>query len=258
VRVSLVLLALIPFILMGQTPLEFGIVRDLVGGTPRISVYSIKTVTEDGVRTLQVAARAGIEFDCTRHSMLTGAETVDRVLLEGQISYTASVITPVVERFFSVVRQNMNTHGAGGIAMIRVDLITLDEMGWLSAEVPVGRVDSLIRGDISHSDFWAVTPVREIEVGTNSFPVLNASPLPELHGAPVVPQVVQQAASAGGCAWKSLLLPGWGQMCSDSGLPIVNFLVEAGGIALLFTEDYREAGIGVLVVNHLVSFADLL
>ena len=62
----------------------------------------------------------------------------------------------------------------------------------------------------------------------------------------------------GNHAWKSLILPGWGQMSAGSGIPVVNILMEIGGAALLFTEEYSEVGIGVLAVNHFISFADLL
>ncbi len=243
---------------LAQTPLEFGIVQDLVGGTPRVSVYSIKTVSEDGITSLQIAARAGIQFNCTRHAMITDTMTSDRVLIDGQVCYSASIINSVVEQIFTVIRNRMGVHGSGGISSFQVDLITWDEMGWISVEVPLSRVDSLLDGSLTHLDFWAETPVREIEVGTLGFPVLNESPLPELHGAPDIPAEIQVAAEQSSCAWKSLILPGWGQMCSDEGLPLMNFLVEAGGIALIFTGDYREAGIGILSVNHLISFTDLL
>jgi len=242
---------------VAQTPLEFGIVQDLVGGTPRISVFSIKTVNLDGTGTLQIAARAGVRFNCTRHSMLADTSTAAEVLIDGQISYSAAIITPVIEHFFEVIRSNMGIHGSGGISVIQADFITSDEMGWISVSVPVSRVDSLLVGDISPMDFWSVTPVREVEVGTLGFPVTNASPLPELHGAPVTPFTVP-AEVEDSHAWKSLILPGWGQMSSGTGIAVVNILVEIGGAALVFTDDYQEAGIGILAVNHLISFADLL
>lgn len=243
---------------VAQTPLEFGIVQDLVGGTPRISVFSIKTVNVDGASTLQIAARAGIRFNCTRHSMLADTATASEVLIDGQVSYSAAILNPVVEQFFYVIRENMGDHGSGGISVIQADFITPDEMGWISVSVPVSRVDSLLSGDINPMDFWSVTPVREVEVGTLGFPVSNESPLPELHGAPVTPISVQVAVERDNQAWKSLILPGWGQMSSGTGLPLVNILVEIGGAALIFTDEYQEAGIGILAVNHLISFSDLL
>lgn len=241
-----------------QTPLEFGIVQDMIGGTPRISVFSIKTVTEQGTTSLQIAARAGVQFNCTRHAMLTDTMIADQVVIDGQVCYSASIINPVIEQFFTVIRNRMGIHGSGGISQFQVDLITQDEMGWISVVVPVSRVDSLLAGTMSHMDFWSATPVREVEVGTLGFPVTNESPLPELHGAPAVPVQIAGAVRNSNCAWKSLLVPGWGQMCSGEGLPLVNIIAEIGGVALLFTEDYRETGIGILTVNHLVSFTDLL
>lgn len=257
-KFSLLITVLLITAASAQTPLEFGIVQDLVGGTPRISVYSIKTVTADNETTLQIAARAGIRFDCSRHSMLTDTVIADQVVIEGQVSYSASIINPVVEQLFSVIRNRMGIHGSSGISRFQIDLITQDEMGWISVSVPLSRVDSLLEGSLAHMDFWAETPVREIEVGTLGFPVTNESPLPELHGAPVIPAQLEPLAGEPACAWKSLVLPGWGQMCSGEGLPVFNLIAEAGGIALLFTEDYMEAGIGVLAVNHLISFSDLL
>lgn len=256
-KFTLIITVLFIAVASAQTPLEFGIVQDLVGGAPRISVYSIKTVTEDNTTTLQIAARAGVNFNCTRHAMITDTMRSDQVIIDGQVCYSASILNPVVEQLFSVIRNRMGIHGSGGISSFQVDLITPDEMGWISVAVPLSRVDSLLEGSITHLDFWAVTPVREIEVGTLGFPVVNESPLPELHGAPAIP-VQMEVVTEAGCPWKSLILPGWGQMCSGEGIPLVNIMIEAGGAALLFTEDYREAGIGILSVNHLISFTDLL
>ncbi len=259
-RIALISLIILSTVLLAQTPLEFGIVRDLVGGTPRISVFSIKTRNIDGENTLQIAARAGVQFDCTRHSMLIDSMTYSDVLVNGQINYSASISKSTLEHFFTVIRENMNSSGGGGISQFHVELITSDEMGWISVVAPLSRVDSLLDGSMTHLQFWAMTPVNEVEVGTGGFAVANESPLPDLHGAPDVPVVADivmyQPSSVH--AWKSLILPGWGQMASGEGMPLVNILTEIGGAALLFTEDYREVGIGVLAVNHLISFSDLL
>ncbi|PIE53105.1 hypothetical protein CSA37_03120 [Candidatus Fermentibacteria bacterium] len=240
-----------------QTPLEFGIVQDLVGGTPGISVFSIKTLSMDGVTTLQIAARAGISVTCTRHSLLADTATFSEVVLDGQVCYSASLDNMIIKHFFQSIRDNMDRHGSGGITAIQADFITGDEMGWISVSVPLSRMDSLLAGDISYGDFWAVTPVREVEVGTLGFPVVNMSPLPEIHAAPDLPEPVEVVVQENH-AWKSLILPGWGQMSSGIGVPVVNILVEAAGAVLLFTEDYQEAGIGILAVNHIISFTDLL
>jgi len=252
------LIAVIVAGMSAQTPLEFAIVRDLVGGTPPISVFSIKTRSIDGENTLQIAARAGIQFNCTRHAMLTDTMTVSEVLIEGQICYSASITKPIVDQFFSVIRANMASLGSGGITQLQIDLITSDEMGWISVMVPVSRIDSLLSQQISHMDFWAITPVLEVEVGTMGFPVTNASPLPELHGAPGVLFAGESIQPERSGAWKSLILPGWGQMSTGRGIPAINILAEIGGVALLFADDYSEVGIGVLALNHLISFSDLL
>lgn len=258
-RLTLILAAVIAALSAAQTPLEFGIVQDMVGGDPPISVYSIKTVNEDGSTVLQIAARAGVQFNCTRHSMLADTSYAGTVFIQGQVSYTASLMSPVIERFFSVIRNRMDIHGSGGISVLKVDLITPDEMGWLAVTVPLSRVDSLLQGSMTPIDFWSATPVREIEVGTMGHPVVNESPLPELHGSPAYPlEVIEETSGGENCAWKSLILPGWGQISCGEGLPAANIIAEIAGAVLLFTDDYTEAGIGILAVNHLVSFADLL
>jgi hypothetical protein len=258
-RITIAVFAAFCAVAVAQTPLEFGIVRDLVGGTPRISVFSIKTRTVDGETTLQIAARAGVQFDCTRHTMLTDTVTASEVMMEGQICYSASIAKTTVEHFFTVIRNNMASFGSGGITRIQVDLITADEMSWMSASIPVARVDSLLSGTLSHLGFWSVTPMNEVEIGTGGTPVVNESPLPELHSAPAVPEVVEAVIQGeGNQAWKSLIFPGWGQISSGNGVGIVNILAEIGGAALLFTDDYDEVGMGLLGLNHIISFTDLL
>ncbi len=257
-RLTLVALFFITAFMMAQTPLEFAIVRDLVGGTPRVSVFSIKTRNVDGENTLQISARAGIQFDCTRHTMLIDSMTGTDVLVDGQICYSASIMKPAIEQFFTVIRNNMASLGSGGITQFQIELVTFDEMGWISVVIPLSRVDSLLAGSMTHLEFWAKTSVMEVEVGTGGFPVSNESPLPELHGAPVSAVLLELEQPERNHAWKSLVLPGWGQMSSSTGIPVINILAEIGGAALLFTEDYREVGIGILGINHLISFSDLL
>ncbi len=257
-RLSIAAVTVVCVVAMAQTPLEFGIVRDLVGGTPHVSVFSIKTRDMDGETTLQIAARAAIQFDCTRHSMLTDTMTGTEVLMEGQISYSASIAKNTVEHFFTVIKDNMNSFGSGGITRFQVDLITADEMSWLSVTIPVARVDSLLDGSLSHLDFWSAIEVNEIEIGTGGTPVANESPLPELHRVPELPVAVVEVVQESNHPWKSLILPGWGQLSSGTGSGLVNILAEIGGAALLFTDEYSEVGIGILAVNHLISFSDLL
>ena len=257
-KVALTALIFLSTLLFAQTPLEFGIVRDLVGGTPGISVFSIKTRSIDGENTLQIAARAGIQFDCTRHSMLIDSMTYSDVLINGQINYSGSISKSTLEHFFSVIRQNMISIGGGGITQFQIELITVDEMGWISVDAPLSRVDSLLDGSMTHLEFWAMTQVKEVEIGTGGFAVANESPLPDLHGAPVAQIQVEVLSEEDNHAWKSFILPGWGQYSSGTGIPVINILAEIGGAALLFTDDYNEVGIGVLAVNHLISFTDLL
>lgn len=111
---------------------------------------------------------------------------------------------------------------------------------------------------LTHLEFWAKTPVNEVEVGTGGFPVVNASPLAALTVSHEVDSIIQLPVQQKNHAWKSLLLPGLGQISSGTGIPIVNILVEVAGVALMFTEDYSDVGIGVLAINHIISFSDLL
>ena len=257
-KIVLTVLIILSTVMLAQTPLEFGIVQDLVGGTPRISVFSIKTRNIDGENTLQIAARAGIQFDCTRHSMLIDSMTLTDVLVNGQINYCGSISKTTMEHFFTVIRQNMNSIGGGGITQFQVELITADEMGWISVAAPLSRVDSLLEGSMTHLEFWARTPVNEVEIGTGGFSVANESPLPDLHGTPDTRIQTEVFREDSNHAWKSLILPGWGQISSGSGIPVVNILAEIAGASLLFTDEYSEVGIGLLALNHLISFTDLL
>ena len=137
-------------------------------------------------------------------------------------------------------------------------LISHDDMSWVSIRCPIERTDSLIAGTISHMDFWNRTEVWELEIGTGGMAVTADAPtLIELYSPPVdtIPEPVFDHASAH--AWKSLVLPGWGQLSSGRGIGWVNLLVEAGGVALILTE-YEEAGAAVLGVNHIISFVDVL
>lgn len=254
------LLVLVPALLLAQTPLEFGIVDDLIRGEPYISPLSIKVLPGaplPGETTLRLSVRAGVVFS-DEGAYYYMDSLPDQVNLLGRLDYRGLITDDQVRRIFTVVRSNMRTHGSMGITRLEIDLVTPDDMGWLAFTTPVARVDSLLSGELSSFGFWDGAAVRQVQVGMAGFRVSNGFFDPTQ--VPEIPEtvVVTEPYRSGGHAWKSLILPGWGQLSSGTGLPLVNLLAEAGGIALLFTDDYVNVGAGILAVNHLVSFTDLL
>jgi len=129
-------------------------------------------------------------------------------------------------------------------------------MSWIAIDCPISSVDSLLAGTLSHIDFWRQADLKELELGTAllmtrmQFPGVPDFTPPE----PVViePEPIQRTASP----WKSLILPGWGQLDAGQGVGWINLLVEAGGVALIVSGE-KEAGIGIIGANHIVSFFDL-
>lgn len=254
-------LLLIPMTLAAQTPLEFGIVDDLIRGEPYISPLSIKIVQGQpapGNATLRMAVRAGVVFS-DEGSFLFVDSLAGEVNLLGRADYRGMISDEPVRRLFNVARSNMRTHGSSGITHFEIDFVTPDDMGWLSVRVPLTAVDSLLAGTMPSFQFWNGVSIIQVQVGMAEFPLrmgcFDPTQVPEAR----LLEVTQLAEPAGSHAWKSLLLPGWGQYSAGRGLPLVNLLAEAGGIALLvLSDDYSEVGIGVLVLNHLISFTDLL
>jgi len=254
------LFVLVPALLLAQTPLEFGIVDDLIRGEPYISPLSIEILPGrplPGETTLRLAVRAGLAFS-DEGTYFYMDSLPGRVNLLGRVDYRGFISDDPVRRLFTVVRRNMGTHGSMGITGLEIELVTPDDTGWLRFTTSLARVDSLLAGELSDFGFWDGVTVREVQVGMADFR-LNSGPFDPTQ-VPEVPEtlVIVEPRRTGGHAWKSLILPGWGQLSAGAGLPLANLLVEAGGIALLFSGDYVNVGAGILAVNHLVSFSDLL
>lgn len=254
------LLLLSSAFLFAQTPLEFGIIDDLIRGEPYISPLSIKILQGTptaGNATLRMALRAGVVFS-DEGSFIFVDSLGDRVNLLGRTDYRGLVDNTAVARIFTVVRSNMRAHGSSGITHISLDMVTPDDMGWIALETDVATVDSLLAGAISPHEFWNTVRIVQVQVGMADFPlsvgIFDATQVPDVP----VRQVVETRASTGSHAWKSLVLPGWGQLSSGTGLPLVNILSEVGGIALILSDDYLNVGVGVLALNHVISFTDLL
>jgi len=254
------LLFLASAVLLAQTPLEFGIIDDLIRGEPYISPLSIEILQgtpAPGNATLRMALRTGVVFS-DEGSFIFVDSLADRVNLMGRADYRGLVDNAAITRLFGAVRSNMRSHGTYGITHFAIDLVTPDDMGWVSLATDVSRVDSLLGGTISPYDFWNSVKIVQVQVGMASFPlnvgIFDATQVPDA----VLPQVVETSVSTGSHAWKSLVLPGWGQYSSGTGIPLINILAEAGGIALILSDDYLNAGVGVLALNHIISFTDLL
>lgn len=254
------LLFLASALLLAQTPLEFGIIDDLIRGEPYISPLSIKIVQGSpaaGNATLRMALRAGVVFS-DEGSFIFVDSLADQVNLLGRADYRGLIDNASITQILTVVRSNMRVHGTSGITHFAIDLVTPDDMGWVAIETDIARVDSLLEGLISPYAFWNRVKIAQVQVGMTSFPlnvgIFDATQVPDI----AVSQVVETSVSTGSHAWKSLLLPGWGQYSSGTGLPLINILAEAGGIALILSDDYLNVGVGVLALNHIISFTDLL
>jgi hypothetical protein len=254
------LLLLASALLLAQTPLEFGIIDDLIRGEPYISPLSIKVDQGSpaaGNATLRMALRAGVVFS-DEGSFIFVDSLADQVNLMGRADYRGLLDNASITRIFTVVRSNMRVHGTSGITHFAIDLVTPDDMGWVAMETDIARVDSLLGGMLSPYAFWNKVRITRVQVGMGDFPlnvgIFDATQVPDI----AVSQVVETPSSTGSHAWKSLVLPGWGQYSSGTGLPLINILAEAGGIALMLSDDYLNVGVGVLAINHIISFTDLL
>jgi len=244
-----------------QTPFEFAVVQDLIQGEPYVSVISIRLtggVPAAGCTMLEMAVRAGLVFEGESNAFLPDTMLPGGVEFQGQILYTGLVPASTLERLFSVIRSDMDRFPGTGITHLSLILISGDDMSWVAMRCPMARVDSLLGGQIDLLDFWMRTDIWDLEVGTGGMPVTADAPsLVEFRTPPPDTMPVVRYDGSSAHAWKSLVLPGWGQLSSGRGIGWLNMLVEAGGIALVLTEN-EEAGAAVLGVNHLISFLDLL
>lgn len=246
---------------IAQTPFEFAVVQDFLQGTPFISVIRIKInhgLPEPGRTQLVLTTRAGMTLE-GEHCVYPDSSTESTIEFSGLLEYSASIPLNNVNRVFTVISSCMDRFPGMRITDLSLDIVAVDDISWIGIECRISAIDSVLDGTLSHLEFWQSAELREFEVGTLGFPTALRQPgVPDSYlstsATDTVP-VVEPLRSAH--PWKSLLLPGWGQIASGRGVGWLNIAVEAGGIALLVTGE-NETGIAVLGVNHFISFIDLL
>ncbi|MBD3370846.1 hypothetical protein GF402_10875 [Candidatus Fermentibacteria bacterium] len=245
---------------IAQTPFEFAVVQDLVGGEPHVSVLRIEIVPDQpsvGDKQLQIAARAGLYMLADDHLLFADSANRTDVLFSGSLRYSLAVPLGTVRRIMEVLADNIQRFSMTGISHISLDLLSADDMTWISIRSPISMMDSVVGNRMGLLEFWRKSEISKMEVGTYGFPV-TVEPVGALAVETLVDTItVYRDRSGSAQAWKSLLLPGWGQLSSGRGLGWLNLLAEAAGVALMVSDE-TEAGAAVIGVNHLVSFTDLL
>jgi hypothetical protein len=255
VKTLFFLVLLVPAAL-AQTPFEFAVVRELVQGEPFVSVMRIELCPADpapGRTTLEIASRVGLDLSPRSHSLYPDTSS----LFAGQTLYTVDVDEGRFTRLLQVLSdQSVQFHM--NVTDLYIDLVSPDDMSWLTLACPMSLADSLLDGRIDMPGFWARADVRSVEIGTGGYALEFEPPVS------VIRQTVEQTGpvietfpGTSGHAWKSLLVPGWGQLSSGQGCWWLNMLVEAGAVGLV-ASGYEAEGLAVLGANHIVSFFDLL
>ncbi len=258
-RYILAVLVLVSLV-SAQTPFEFAVVQELVGGEPFISIIRIKLnpgTPEPGRTQLELTTRAGMIME-GEHSVYPDSSTANHVIFSGLVEYEAQIPVFTIDRVFTVLSDCLNRFPGMGITDLALDVVDTSDLSWIGIRCSISSIDSVLNGSLTHEALWRNAELREFEVGTATFPTEMRRPLaPEWSTAEVTSIVTEEVhAESSTQPWKSLLLPGWGQLSAGRGIGWLNLAVEAGGIALLATGE-DEIGIAVLGVNHLVSFIDL-
>jgi hypothetical protein len=244
-----------------QTPFEFAVVQELVGGEPFVSIIRIKInpgVPEPGRTQLELTTRAGMIMQ-GEQSVYPDSSTPDYVVFSGLVEYKAKIPVYTINRVFSVLSDCMNRFPGMRITDLALDVVDTSDLSWISIKCSMTSIDSVLNGTLSHEAFWQNAELREFEVGTACFPTDMRRPL--IPQWSITRDSIPVDSASGSAAissqpWKSLLFPGWGQISAGRGIGWLNIAVEAGGIALIATGE-DETGIAVLGVNHLISFIDL-
>lgn len=244
-----------------QTPFEFDVVRALIEGDPFVSVMRIQLAPgspEPGCNTLEISARAGLDFHGTGLSLFVDTVDVASMSFSGQSLFDIDLLSRPFDRVLTVIREKNREFPSTHITHVRLDLVASDDMTWISVEFPLTLADSLQTGLVDRERFWSSARVSMLEIGTASTPLEFRPPLAfDMPDTRVVeiPEEVRENRS--GQAWKSLLIPGWGQLSEGEGVGWINLLIEAGAVGL-YLSGSEEEGLAVLGTNHIVSFVDLL
>jgi hypothetical protein len=249
---------LISFLSFGQTPFEFAVVEELIGGTPFVSVIRIEInsgVPEPGRKQLVLTTRAGMMME-GEQAVFPDSSTAGNVVFSGLVQYRASIPVHTMDRVFSVLSECMDRFPGMGLTDLALDVVDVNDLSWISVECPISMIDSVLAGTMTHEQFWRSASLKEFEIGTVLFPTEMRQPLVPDWSTRVDTLPVVRLAAPSAQPWKSLLLPGWGQLSAGRGIGWLNIAVEAGGVALLATGE-DETGFAVLGVNHLISFIDL-
>lgn len=250
---------LISFLSFGQTPFEFAVVEELVGGTPFISIIRIELkigVPEPGRTQLMLTTRAGMELEGSQ-DLFPDSSTSTHVVFSGLVEYRAEIPVRTLDRIFTVLSEAMDRFPRTGITDLALDVVDINDLSWISVECDITSIDSVLQGTMTHERFWRSATLREFEVGTVLFPTRMRRPLvPDWTASTDSLPAFVETGCPPAQPWKSLLFPGWGQLASGRGIGWLNIAVEAGGVALLVSGE-DEVGIAVLGVNHLISFIDL-
>lgn len=246
---------------MAQTPFEFAVVQELVGGEPFVSIIRIKInpgVPESGRTQLELTTRAGMIMQ-GEHSVFPDSSTPDYVVFSGLVEYKAQIPVYTINRVFTVLSDCMDRFPGTRITDLALDVVDTSDQSWIGIKCSIASMDSVLNGTLSHEAFWQNAELREFEVGTACFPTDMRRPLvPQwsIAGDSIPVSSAPESAAISSQPWKSLLFPGWGQISAGRGIGWLNIAVEAGGIALIATGE-DETGIAVLGVNHFISFIDL-
>ncbi|OPL19511.1 MAG: hypothetical protein AVO35_10130 [Candidatus Aegiribacteria sp. MLS_C] len=250
---------LISFLSLGQTPFEFAVVEDLIGGSPFVSVIRIEIVSGvpgPGSRQLVLTTRAGMLME-GEQAVFPDSSTSNYVTFSGLVEYRARIPVNTVERVFAVVSDCLGRFPDMGITDLALDVVDVSDLSWISIDCPIARIDSVLEGSMTHEQFWRRAELRELEVGTVLLPVEMRPPLvPDWSVRVDTLPTATAAAEPTAQPWKSLILPGWGQLSSGRGVGWLNLAVEAGAVALIVSGE-DETGFAVLGANHFVSFIDL-
>ena len=258
----LLLLVLTPGESSAQTPFEFAVVRNLIQGDPFVSVVRIEVdYSEDGRRVLELSIRGGLTPSPTNHLLSFPAPRTGGLYWSGVTTYDLELPRTYITRVFDVLLDALAEFPATRIELFHLDILGIDELSWMSLRMPVSAIDSLLAGSLDESLFWLDrVEIGPVDVGTFDVPVVVgpvdvSSFVPDEEPEPVdtLPEPVERR----GEAWKSLILPGWGQISEGRPAGWGSVLIEAAGIGLIVGEYYTEGGI-VLGVNHVVSFLSML